>query len=305
MPIYLDRDQSSHNPDSAVRCLEIGLINNMPDPALRATEHHFIRLLDSVADGVAVRLLFYALPDVPRSAAGRDHISSFYSNIDNLWNRSLDGVIMTGCEPHAPNLQDEPYWPSMTRVIDWAEHNTASAIWSCLAAHAAVLHRDSIARRRLSEKRFGVFPCNRLAEHPLMAGVDSRIAMPHSRWNDLPEEELTARGYRVLTRGEHAGVDMFVKQSKSLFVFFQGHPEYDADTLLHEYHRDLKRYQQRENDKHPEMPDGCSNRDNPWHSVAQQIYRNWLMYLSAQKQELQKKGPERESAVLHRAAGGD
>jgi homoserine O-succinyltransferase len=53
--------------------------------------------------------------------------------------------------------------------------------------------------------------------------------MPHSRWNEIPEEALLACGYRVLTRSEDAGVDAFVKQRNSLFVFFQGHPEYDAD----------------------------------------------------------------------------
>ena len=305
MPIYLDRDLSSPRVDSAGHCIEIGLINNMPDAALRATEHQFIRLLDSVAAGVAVRLLFYALPDVPRAAAGRHHIGSFYSNIDTLWDRHLDAVIMTGCEPHASNLQDEPYWASMTRIIDWAEQNTHSAIWSCLAAHAVVLYRDGIARRRLNEKRSGIFPCDRIADHRLLAGVDAQISMPHSRWNDLPEDELTARGYRVLTRCEQAGVDMFVKQSNSLFVFFQGHPEYDANTLLHEYHRDLKRYRQGQTQTQPEMPQGRSNPNDRWRSAAQQIYRNWLTYLSEQRQEPQRKGPERQPAALHSAAGAD
>ena len=53
----------------------------------------------------------------------------------------------------APELRlvliDEPYWASLTQLIDWAEHNTHSSVWSCLAAHAAVLRIDGIRRRRL------------------------------------------------------------------------------------------------------------------------------------------------------------
>ncbi len=305
MPIYLDRDLSSHKPDSAGQCIEIGLINNMPDGALKATEHQFLRLLDSAADGIAVRLMFYALPEVRRTDWGRHHISSFYSSIDSLWNRQLDGLIMTGCEPQASNLRNEPYWAGMTRVIDWAEQNTHSAIWSCLAAHAAVLHRDGIVRRQFNEKRFGVFQCDRVSEHPLVAGMNPRVPMPHSRWNDLPEDELTACGYQVLTRGEQAGVDMFVKQSKSLSVFFQGHPEYEAKTLLYEYRRDLQRHLRGEQDTSPEMPQGCSSQDDPWRSAAQRIYSNWLTYLCARKDELQRRRPDRESVVFQQAAGGD
>ena len=307
MPIYLDRDLPRHNSldASAARCIDIGLINNMPDGALKATEHQFIRLLDAVADGVAVRLIFYALPEVPRSDGARRHIDSFYSSIHSLWNRGLDGLIMTGCEPHARNLQDEPYWASMTRVIDWAEHHTHSAIWSCLAAHAAVLHCDGIQRRRLSEKCAGVFECTQVTDHPLLAGFNSPVAMPHSRWNDLAEDELTACGYRVLTRAEGVGADMFVKQRNSLFVFFQGHPEYEANTLVHEYGRDLKRYLRGQSDTRPEMPQGCSNPSDPWRSAATHIYRNWLMYLCASKDELLGKRPQRESMVLHQAAGAD
>src|SRR5256885_5982831 len=57
-------------------------------------------------------------------------------------------------------------------------------------------------------------------------------------------------------RSAEAGVDMFVKQKKSVFVFCQGHPEYDAVTLLLEYRRDLGRYLRGERDAHPAMRRG-------------------------------------------------
>ena len=85
--------------------------------------------------------------------------------------------------------------------------------------------------------------------------------MPHSRWNEIPEEALAASGYRVLTRSEDAGVDTFVKQRRSLFVFFQGHPEYESHSLLLEYRRDVGRFLRGERDSYPSMPFGYFDRN--------------------------------------------
>lgn len=139
MPVHSEGDTS--------RCIHIGLVNNMPDGALEATERQFRTLLDSAANGIQVRLSLFALPDVPRTEAGRLRISRLYSGIENLWDSHLDGLIVTGAEPQAPNLKDEPYWESLTKVLEWAEHNTHSTVLSCLAAHAALQHVDGIARR--------------------------------------------------------------------------------------------------------------------------------------------------------------
>jgi len=267
--------------------LDIGLVNNMPDGALEATERQFLTLLNEAADnGISVRLTLYALPGVPRKDLGRRHLSS-YSGIDDLWSKSLDGLIVTGAEPRTANLQDEPYWADLVKLLEWAEQNTSSAVWSCLAAHAAVLHLDGIRRRRLSEKRFGIFECVQVGGHFLTVGAPERLCVPHSRWNDLREEELKVAGYDILRRCEDGGVDTFVKQGRSLFVFFQGHPEYEADTLLLEYRRDMKRFQRRESKVQPSMPQGCpapsGATTNVWRSDAIRFYRNWLSYMAERK----------------------
>jgi homoserine O-succinyltransferase/O-acetyltransferase len=312
MPVCFGRDASGNDGN----CLDIGLVNNMPGKALQATERQFLTLLNSAARNVSVRLWLYALPDVPRTDSGRRHIDSFYSGIDQLWDRPLDGLIVTGMEPRASNLKDEPHWASMTRLIDWAERNTRSTVWSCLAAHAAVLHTDGILRRRLSQKRFGLFECDQVSDHPVLAGVPSTLTVPHSRWNDLREQELSAAGYQVLTRGREAGVDMFIKQRQSLFVFLQGHPEYDANSLQLEYARDVGRYLRRESENYPPLPYAyfdretevaltaiearavrdpreelladvsahtARNRTNLCRSPAIRIYGNWLTHLGAAK----------------------
>ncbi len=333
MPVCLDHDPSGSElsrltngllgkspvefQESSAACIHIGLLNNMPDAALQSTERQFLTLLDSAAGRIVVRVSLYTLPEIARTEAGRHHISSFYAGIDNLWDLHLDGLIVTGTEPRAHHLRDEPYWHSLVKVLDWAEHSTHSSLLSCLAAHAGLLHRNGIHRRQFREKRFGLFECTRVADHPLTAGVPRRFLMPQSRWNGVSQSDLTAAGYHILTRAEDAGADMFVKQSKSLLVFFQGHPEYEAKTLLLEYRRDVGRYLRRENATYPSLPRGYFDTDtanvlaalrdralsdrreelladfpsaraerrltNTWRSTAECIYRNWLAYLCAEK----------------------
>ena len=70
---------------------------------------------------------------------------------------NLDALIITGAQPQADRLSNEPYWEELVEIIDWAKTNTASTILSCLAAHAGVLHLDGVERRPLPEKCTGVF----------------------------------------------------------------------------------------------------------------------------------------------------
>jgi homoserine O-succinyltransferase len=127
-------------------------------------------------------------------------------------------------------------------------------VWSCLAAHAAVLHLDGIERRRFPEKLSGVFSCARAADHPLVTGMPSSWRMPHSRYNSLDASELLAAGYDVLSSSGDAGPDMIIQQRGALFVFYQGHPEYDPGALFREYRRDVGRYLAGTMDRYPEMP---------------------------------------------------
>jgi homoserine O-succinyltransferase/O-acetyltransferase len=305
------------NSDRSGALLTIGLVNNMQDGALEATERQFESLLEAASENVAVRLQIYQLPGISRGQSITRHIASYYSELDTLWDAPLDGLIVTGREPLTARLQDEPYWDSFVRLLEWAREHTISSIWSCLAAHAAVLHMDGISRVRAHHKHYGLFDCEALSDHPILAGTPSRFLMPHSRWNGLEEKELTANGYRVLTTSAGAGIDAFVRQNRSLFIFFQGHPEYEANTLLLEYRRDVARYLRGEAPGYPSLPVAYFNDattaalqeiqhqarlfpreelleelnaalreaaiHNSWHRTSSAIYTNWLHYLATQK----------------------
>jgi homoserine O-succinyltransferase len=299
------------------RCLEIGLVNNMPDAALEATERQFAEVLGAAADGRVVRLHLFSLPQLPRGEAAQSYLDLGYAPIEKLDEAGLDGLIVTGTEPRARWLDREPYWDALSKLVDWAEHNTISTIWSCLAAHAAVLHLDGVQRHKLDEKCFGVFTCEKVTEDPLLAGAPSPAFVTHARCNDLSESELVSHGYRILTRSR-AGVDMFAKQWRSLFLFFQGHPEYALDSLGREYRRDVGRFLRGESPACPPMPQGYFDKRTEellsaftlraasglnaelaasfpedlgvrsdlaasWHAPAISVLRNWLTYIAERK----------------------
>ena len=231
---------------------------------------------------------------------------------------SLDGIIVTGAEPRAASLTEEPYWTTFVQIIDWATENTVSSIYSCLAVHGAVLHMDGVERHKLPAKCIGVFAQTKTRDHPLMHDIPATCRIPHARWNEVQEGALASCGYSVLTRSTEAGVDCFVKQQKkSLFVHFQGHPEYETQSLLGEYRRDMGRFLRGESEVCPMIPRGYFDTEaeeiliafqrealsdrrreffadfpadrlakdlrNVWHPPARHIYRNWLRYMASQR----------------------
>jgi homoserine O-succinyltransferase len=304
----------------------------MPDEALKATERQYVSLLSAASPGIQVQLSLYTLPGISRSEASQRHIASIYSSIDDMWNGQLDGLIVTGREPLAADLKDEPYWDSFTRTVQWAYENAYATVWSCLAAHAAVLQMDGIPRVKRNDKLFGIFPCTRIVDHPLMAQTPAQLELPHSRWNSLPMKQLVESGYTVLTHTSEMEVDTFVKQEKKLFVFFQGHPEYDADTLLREYRRDVGRHCKGETPLFPSAPSNYFDADtthalsvlwqraspsernglsseisavlensfirNTWMAGSARVYRNWLFHICRQKAELSRSKARKPTPCL-------
>jgi len=221
------------------RRLRIELVNNMPDAAVSATQRQFVLLLEEAAQTYDVTLGLMTLASIERTSESRREMAELYRPPSAL-SAATDAIIVTGAEPRAANLEDEPYWRELTNLFDAARALTHATLASCLAAHALVLYRDGVRRRPYQRKCSGLYLASVVAAQPLTAGLKPG-PVPHSRWNGLDEAELVAKGYVALTRAGEAGVDMFVKDDGHLTLFFQGHPEYDGDTLAREYRRDVAR----------------------------------------------------------------
>jgi homoserine O-succinyltransferase len=311
-PAQLRREDILGHPQHVDVDLTIGLINNMPDPALQATERQFMRLLRRAAGNVRIDFHCFSLPSVKRSQLAKWRVDQQYTDIADLERLHIDGLIVTGAEPAAASLAEEPFWQELAAIVDWANTNTRSTIWSCLAAHAAVFHLDGIERRRLDTKCSGIYDCFKVADHWLTDDLPSPLRVPHSRFNELRAGDLAARDYQLLTLSPEGGVDIFAKQLRSQFIFFQGHPEYDALSLEREYLRDIGRFLGHERDTYPavpagyfdtdteerlagfarraraerrpalatELPDRTLRPDIATGTEATVIFRNWLNYLS-------------------------
>ena len=147
-----------------------------------------------------------------------------------------------------------------------------------------------------------------------MVASPARWRIPHSRYNDLPEEALVARGYCILSRSPETGVDIILKQRKSLSFFCKairilpGHPA----ARIPPGHRQVP---VRRTDSYPATPSGYfdektvaalavfqrlafENRDidllssfpaaeaakklvHAWRGPSVRIFANWLAYLKA------------------------
>ncbi len=239
-----------------IRELHIGILNMMPDAALEATERQFMRLVGSCNRIAQFHVHLFSFPEIPRGAKAQAHVDRYYENFSDLRSEGLDALILSGANPALPRIEEEPYWEPLLEVVDWARENTCSVMCSCLATHAVVQHVWGIHRYKLADKRWGVYS-NQVANtgHPLVANINTRFDAPHSHVYEVNMDQLAAKGIRTLASSEEADMHLAVSPDGLRFVFFQGHPEYDAVSLLKEYKREVVRYIEGARDSYPPYPE--------------------------------------------------
>ena len=298
--------------------IKIALINNTADEALRTTERQFCALLSAASGGFLIDLRCYSIPEILRGEEAASHIGRHYNDYGELADWCPDGIIITGTEPSCADITDEVFWPTLAKLIDWMEDEEVPGIWSCLAAHAAVFRMDGIRRRPLARKLSGIFECRlQTHKHALLHLMPPTWSVPHSRRNTVERRELDARGYEVLSFSREVGVDVFAKVGSSLQLFLHGHPEYEPNTLLAEYRRDMRRALQSHGSPSIEFPRGihddlrksarqplrfrrvdkevnlssCSEtmydavvRDR-WSASASQLFANWFAHLALRSKQ--------------------
>ena len=247
---------------AADKVLKIGLVNNMPDPALVDTDRQFSSLVAESLEGAPfelVRLHLSSLERSPTARAWRDQRSRPAQTIERA---QLDAVIITGAEPKTADLSDEVYWEDLTKLIDHALRLELRVLCSCLASHVAVQHLTGLKRRKRKEKLSGVFEFDVRKTHPLAHQLGPRLTTPHSRWNSLDAGDLERIGAEILSVSTEE-VDAFALPQAPLWLCLQGHPEYEPDTLVREFRRDLFRFQNGQISVCPAPPQGVFALDEP------------------------------------------
>ena len=305
----LARDVALHQ-DS--REMHVGLLNMIPDAALAATERQFVRLVGESNQIAQFYMHPFTLPELKRGPEAQAHIERFYQSVDEIKRDGLDALIITGANVAGNELPQQPFWKPLIEVIAWAHANVTSTLCSCLTTHAVMEFRYGEKRKPLGFKRWGVYP-HRVVErkHPLVAGVNTRFDVPHSRFNQIDRAQFEAAGCRVLVEGKDAGVHLAVSEDLFRLVFFQGHPEYDTNSLLKEYKREVMLFAKSLRHDYPpfvetyftrqceaildeyreqllaakahgaplpEFPEPLvsNHLDNTWHDSAEAVINNWL-----------------------------
>ncbi len=314
MPVRLARAEgadpdATHGQAPPARWV-CAFVNNMPDGAFDATERQYLDLLDAGSGPEVVEVRRFTMPDVPRGPRTAARIAEEYLPFESVREGSPDLLIVTGSNPLAPRIQDEPYWEDLAGLLSWGREHVPSLLLSCLSAHAALVVFDGIGRTTLDAKCTGVFP-QQVLDHPLAADLGSPVVLPHSRLNAVGLDEVLAAGYEVALRSDAVGWSVITKTTGSTqVVLVQGHPEYDPSSLLREYHRDARRFVLHERDEVPCLPLHCvapddweqlrllherivgerdpvlvetfpfdemGNRaDWPWRTSAVRLYTNWM-----------------------------
>ena len=239
-----------------IRELHVGLLNMMPDAALGVTERQFIRLIGSCNQIAQFYVHPFSVPGLRRSPETQAHIDRYYTTFDKVRADGLDALIITGANVANPTLEEEPFWKPLQDVVEWAADRVTSVLCSCLATHALLKHFYHVDRVRLPKKRWGVYR-HRLndRDHPLLRGVNTRFDVPHSRHNAITPAQFREAGLTVLAESDEGDVHLAVSPDQFRVIYFQGHPEYDINSLLKEYVRELRRYFAGETDELPAHPE--------------------------------------------------
>ena len=290
------------------RELHIGLMNNMPDAALEATERQFFRLVGHSNQIAQFYMHPFSLSGIKREAEATKHLKKHYKTFDEIKSQGLDALIISGANVSQPSLELEPFYEQLREVVDWSYENVTSTLCSCLATHAVLEFKYGQKRQTVGKKHWGVFPHQVIdRNHPLISGVSTRFDIPHSRFNEISESQFDKADVKVLAKSS-IGVHLAVSPDLFRIVFFQGHPEYDTISLLKEYKREIALYLEDKELGYPPMPSNyfsiqneailneyranldagttsikdfpesliATTLDNTWHDSANAIINNWI-----------------------------
>ncbi|MCU7853338.1 MAG: homoserine O-succinyltransferase [Candidatus Thiodiazotropha sp. (ex Monitilora ramsayi)] len=295
-----------------IRELHIGLLNMMPDAAIEATERQFFRLVGEANPIAQFFLHPFTLKELPRGEKAQAHIDAYYETFEQIKEKGLDALIITGANVSHPNLAQEAFWKPLTEVVDWAHENVTSVLCSCLATHAVVQSHHGQKRTHMGDKLWGVYS-HRVMDlhHPLVNDINTRFDVPHSRYNQISPAQFEQAGLKVLVQSEQAGVHLAVSRDGFRVVYFQGHPEYDTISLLKEYKREVNLYIAGKRPDYPPFPEHyftlrnqaifseyrerleaarshgeilpafpedlvLETIDNTWHDTAEAVIGNWI-----------------------------
>ncbi len=269
----MDEDRATHQD---IRPINIGILNLMP--LKEDTELQILRMLSNTPLQVDITFLKTSSHDATHTA--QSHLLKFYQTFEDVKEKNLDGLIITGAPVELLEFEEVHYWPEICNIMEWTKTHVTSTLHLCWGAQAGLYYHYGIKKRILSQKVFGVY--SHEVKHrriPLVRGFDDYFLAPHSRNTDVDSQDIR-RNEKLITLADSQEVGVFLCMSTDgRQIFVMGHPEYDRMTLDKEYKRDKGKgidialpanyYPDDDPEKKPLLQ---------WRGHANTLYTNWLNY---------------------------
>ena len=259
-----------------IRPLKILILNLMPKKI--ETETQLSRLLGNSPLQVEIELIHTRSHESKNTSQA--HMLSFYKVFDDIKNETFDGMIITGAPVEHLEFEEVEYWDELCEIMEWSKTHVWSTFHICWGAQAALYYHYGIKKYKLDKKLFGVF--KHKADYKraiLLRGFDDEFYVPHSRHTTVKREDVEKiPELKILASSDEAGLyAVMTPQGRQIFI--TGHSEYDGDTLMHEYLRDITL------GRDIDVPKNYFPDDDPtkepivnWRSHANLLYSNWLNY---------------------------
>ncbi|MCR5716380.1 MAG: homoserine O-succinyltransferase [Lachnospiraceae bacterium] len=269
----MDENRAMHQE---IRPLQVCVLNLMP--LKEDTELQLLRSFSNTPLQIDVTFLMVKSHKAVNTNA--NHLNTFYVTMDDIRDKTFDGMIITGAPVEDITFEEVDYWQELCEIMDWTKTHVTSTLHICWGAQAAFYHFYGINKQQLPEKLFGVYPHKVLHRRvPLVRGFDDVFYAPHSRHTaTMPQDIHACDQLLVLAESEEAGVFLAISRDGRR-IFVQGHPEYDRMTLDKEYRRDLGKGLPIHVPYHYYPGDDAAQKPMLlWRSHCNMLYSNWLNY---------------------------
>ena len=269
----MDEERALHQD---IRPIEIGILNLMP--LKEDTELQMLRSLSNTP--LQVNITFIAVKSHQSKNTSKSHLNQFYLSFEEVKDRNLDGLVITGAPVELMEFEEVNYWEELCQIMEWSKTHVHSTLHICWGAQAGLYYHFGLQKVLLPQKLFGVYRHKVMNRKiPLVRGFDDYFMIPHSRHTAVRSEDIhNCKELMVLAESEEAGVLLcMAEEGKQIFVM--GHPEYDRYTLQNEYLRDKGKGLPIQPPKNY-YPDDDDTRkpDLQWRSHSNNLYSNWLNY---------------------------
>ena len=259
-----------------IRPLRVLLLNLMPKKI--ETEIHLMRMLSNSPLQVNIELMH--IGEKKSKNTPIEHMESFYKTFDDIKTEKYDGMIITGAPLGQVPFAEVLFWDELVEIMDWTLQHVTSVMYLCWGVQASMYHRYGIQKKVLNKKISGVYDHRVIAPlAPVIRGFDDTFDAPHSRFAEVPPEEIEKNEELEIIAVSDVAGPYIVGRKDGRELFVTGHAEYEPLSLKSEYERDL------DTGMNPPMPENYFPDDDPtrqpivtWKSHGNLLFANWLNY---------------------------